>query len=100
MDIRRKVVNGRMDKQIEELTLLLLYLTAWNEEGYYFDQDDQVEKTVLKHSWKGYSFDALNALTDQGYLFDGKHRNKSVTLTKEGELLAQELIKKYIKDEN
>ena len=54
--------------EIEELTMLLLYLTAWNEEGYFYDKNDNLSKGTIKHSWKGYSFDALNSLTDKGYL--------------------------------
>ena len=84
-----------MDKNIEELTLLLLYLTSWEEKGYVYI-DDVLKEDNLHHSWKGHSFDALNNLTDKGYLFPTKNKNKSVTLTKEGENLAKELIKKYI----
>jgi len=40
------------DKQIEELTLLLLYLTSWEETG------DVIEATL--RSWKGYPFEVLN----------------------------------------
>lgn len=27
-----------MEKNIEELTLLLMYLTSWNETGYIYDE--------------------------------------------------------------
>ena len=49
------------------------------------------------YAWKGYSFDAINKLTDKGYLYPTKYKNKSVTLTKEGEKLAESLMGKYIK---
>ena len=86
-----------MENNIEELTLLLMYLTAWEEEGFYYDEDDNLNKDLFKNTWKGYSFDAINKLTDKGYLFPTKYKNKSVTLTKEGEELAKKLVEKYLK---
>lgn len=56
-----------------------------------------MNKEALKNAWKGYSFETINELTDKGYLFPSKYKNKSVTLTKEGEKLAKELIEKYLK---
>lgn len=86
-----------VEKNIEELTLLLIYLTSWEEENLYYDENDNLNKDVFKNSWKGYSFDAINELTDKGYLFPSKHKNKSVILTKKGEKLAKELMEKYLK---
>ncbi len=86
-----------MEKNIEELTLLLMYLTSWEEESLYYDENDNLNKCMLKNCWKGYSFDVMNKLTDKGYLYPSKYKNKSVTLTKEGMELAEELIKKYLK---
>ena len=76
-----------MEKNILELTLLLMYLTSWEEEPNPFEDR-------FKQCWKGYSFDAINELTDKGYLFPSKYKNKSVTLTKEGEKFAKDLIEK------
>ena len=84
-------------EKIQELTLLLMYLTAWDEEGFYYDEKDNLNKDTLKSCWKGYSFDVMNELTDKGYLFPTKYKNKSVTLTKDGEDLAKKLIEKYLK---
>lgn len=86
-----------MEKNIEELTLLLMYLTSWEEESLYYDKDNNLNKDKIKSSWKGYSFEAINELIDKGYLFASKHKNKSVALTKEGEKLVEELIRKYLK---
>lgn len=86
-----------MEKNIEELTLLLMYLTSWEEESLYYDENNNLNKDALKNSWKGYSFESINELTDKGYLFPSKYKNKSVTLTKEGEKLAKELVEKYLK---
>ena len=86
-----------MNERIEELTLLLMYLTSWNEENLFYDENGNLDKGVTKNAWKGYSFDAINKLTDKGYLYPIKYKNKSVTLTKEGEKLAESLMGKYIK---
>ena len=79
-----------MEKNILELTLLLMYLTSQEEEPNPFEDR-------FKQCWKGYSFDTINELTDKGYLFPSKYKNKSVTLTKEGEKFAKDLIEKYLK---
>ena len=86
-----------MKKSIEELTLLLMYLTSWEEESLYYNENNNFNKDLLKNTWKGYSFDAINELTNKGYLFPSKYKNKLVTLTKEGEKLAKELLEKYLK---
>lgn len=86
-----------MNERIEELTLLLMYLTSWDEESLFYDENNNLDKVAIKNTWKGYSFDVINKLTDKGYLFPTKYKNKSVTLTKEGEKLAELLMRKYIK---
>ena len=86
-----------MKKNIEELTLLLMYLTSWEEDGYVADENNMLKEAKIKTCWKGYDFDIINELTDKGYLFPSKYKNKSVTLTKEGEKLAEELMEKYLK---
>ena len=48
-----------MEKNIEELTLLLMYLTSWEDEPNPFEDR-------FKQCWKGYSFDVINELTDKG----------------------------------
>lgn len=81
-----KAVNNKKEI-IEELTLLLMYLSSW-------ESDNPLEEKY-KQSWKGYSFAVLNDLTNKGYLFPAKYSNKSVTFTKEGMDIAEELINKY-----
>ena len=57
-------------EQISKLTLLLLYLTSWKEEE-------------AQRSWKGYDFDTLNKLQEDGLIAQSKTA-KSVYLTEEG----------------
>ncbi|MBP3460929.1 MAG: transposase [Bacilli bacterium] len=86
-----------MKKNIEELTLLLMYLTSWEEEGYVALENGIPKEAKIKTCWKGYSFDVVNKLMDEKYLYFSKYKNKSVSLTPEGEKLAKKLIEKYLK---
>ena len=83
-----------MEKITYELTLLLMYLTSWEEDGYIALENDMPKKAKIKTCWKGYDFDIINKLTDENYLYYSK--GKSVSLTPEGEELAKKLISKYI----
>lgn len=64
-------------EQITKLTLLLLYLTSW--------KDNEVQR-----SWKGYDFDILNKLEEDGLIAQRK-KARSVYLTEEGIKAAKEL---------
>lgn len=80
--------------KIKELTLLLLYLSSWNEEDFSRDESDNIIETKIKRSWKGYDFDILNALATEK-LLNNSYKSKSVYFTKSGENKALELYKKY-----
>lgn len=84
-----------MEENIEELTLLLMYLTSWEEKGFIADENDMPKEAKIKTCWKGYSFDIINKLTNENYLYFSK--GKSVSLTPEGEELARKLMNKYLK---
>ncbi len=86
-----------MEKNIEELTLLLMYLTAWDDNGYIEDEIGNIKETKIKNCWKGYDFDVLNKLTEKGLLYPAKYKNKSVTITKDGEIIAKKLVEKYLR---
>ena len=72
------------EQTIKELTLMLLYLTSWTEKEPY----------PYQRSWKGYDFDVLNELADEGIISDSK-RSKSVVIYEEGVSIAKELMQKY-----
>jgi len=74
-----------MVQTIKELTLLLIYLTSWQED---------VGFKKVQRSWKGYPFEVLDEL-NEGYI-DGNKHAKSVYLTEEGLDKAKELMEKYI----
>lgn len=74
-----------MDERIKELSLLLLYLTSW---------EDNEDVITLKKSWKGYPFHILDELKEADYI-RGSHRSKAVYLTEEGIEQAKKLAAKY-----
>ncbi len=74
------------DALIEDLTLLLIYLCSWEEHP--------LPDVTVHRAWKGYLFEVLDALEEQGYI-NQTRRAKSVTLTEEGLLRAQELETRY-----
>lgn len=84
-----------MEKIKEELTLLLMYLTSWEEKGFIADENDMPKESKIRTCWKGYSFDIINKLTDENHLYFSK--GKSVSLTQDGIDLARKLMNKYIK---
>jgi Mn-dependent DtxR family transcriptional regulator len=75
----------KMDGKLEELTLMLLYLTSWQENA---------AGKKISLSWKGYPFDVLDKLTEEGYI-SGTKKAKSVYISEEGLKAAEKLLKKY-----
>lgn len=74
------------DALIEDLTLLLIYLCSWEEK--------LASDLIIRRAWKGYLFEVLDALEEEGYISQTR-RAKSVTLTEEGILRAQEIEERY-----
>ncbi len=82
---------------IKELTLMLMYLTSWEESlvsGLRRKPDRASIYPKARICWKGYDFDILNELTDEG-LVNAGGRSKSASFTDEGEAKALELLKQY-----
>jgi hypothetical protein len=71
---------------LEELTLLVIYLSSWEEQ--------LAPDRIVRQAWKGYLFEVLNALEEKGYIRQTSCA-KSLTLTEEGERWAQELEARY-----
>jgi DNA-binding PadR family transcriptional regulator len=75
------------DQIVEDLTLLLLHLTSWEE---------RIHKELTIHrAWKGFRFEALDALEEAGYLNQSRGA-KSVTLTEAGIERARALAARYL----
>jgi len=82
---------------IKELTLMLMYLTSWEESlvpSLRRKPDRAGIYPKARVCWKGYDFDILNELTDGG-LVNARGRSKSASFTDEGEAKALELLKQY-----
>ena len=68
---------------VKDLTLMLLYLTSWEEKGI----DDP-------RSWKTYNFGILDNLMEEGLIY-GSHRSKSAYIENSGVLQAKALLTEY-----
>ena len=79
--------SAMKDQAVENLTLLLIYLTSWEEKVY--------GDVTVHRAWKGYLFEVLDALEEAGYL-NQTRRAKSVTLTEAGLEHARALEAKFL----
>jgi len=73
--------DEKLRAQVKDLTLLLLYLNSFDDGGY-------------RRSWKGYDFDDLNELAEEGFISEGR-RAKSVVVYDEGIEKVHTLCEKY-----
>jgi hypothetical protein len=64
--------------KIDDAVLALLYLGLHNE----------------ARAWKGFDWEAMNRLHDQGYISDPRSKAKSVVFTEEGLERARDLLEK------
>jgi hypothetical protein len=80
----------KMDEKIkQELILLLIYLTGWEE-----DKRNAPGEKVFR-AWKGYRFEILNELQEQRLIYQIPG-GKSLILTDDGKQKAEELRQKYL----
>ena len=80
-------MNKKSIKQaIEELSLMLIYLTRF--------QDNNENCRYLENSWKSYDFEVLSELENKELLFQPK-KNKCVYLSEEGKKAARSLLAEY-----
>lgn len=80
------------NQDIEDLTLLLAYLTSWDE-----DPQRNFGTNSSLRAWKGYDFEILDSLQQQEFI-DKSHKAKSVYLTNKGIERAQQLFDKFFGD--
>jgi hypothetical protein len=71
---------------LEDLTLLVIYLSSWEEEP--------APDLTVRRAWKGYLFEVLDALEEKGYISQTR-RAKSLTLTEAGVERAEEIKERY-----
>lgn len=75
------------NKLMQELSLLLMYLSSWEEKD--------ITGAVVYRAWKGYDFSILDQLQKNG-LIDFSYKAKSLYLSDEGVLKAKLLIEKFV----
>lgn len=63
------------EKAMKELTIILMYLSRFNEESHF--------GLGMDKAWKGYDFDIINKLDEEDYIRQGSYRSKSVAITEE-----------------
>ena len=76
---------------------MLMYHTSWEESlvpGIRKKPDRAGIYPKARFCWKGYDFDVLNGLTDEG-LVNAGGRGKLASLNDEGVAKALELLKRY-----
>ena len=82
---------------IEEMTMMLMYLTSWKESSELSLRTKRPLKEgddYFRRSWRGYPFEALNSLSEKGFI-SGIHAKQPVFISPEGERTAQKLLIKY-----
>ena len=72
------------EQAVQELTMMLLYLTRFSD-----------TKSGANRAWKNYDFAAMDLLEKNGFIDQGSHGSKSVSITEEGLAFARELLDEY-----
>jgi hypothetical protein len=65
--------SSNNDKMRQQLTLLLIYLSTWDEKDIAGDS--------IYRAWKGYDFEVMDRLKEKGILNFQKPRNRFIFLT-------------------
>jgi hypothetical protein len=89
-----KQFDSVTDQDVEDLTLLLLYLSSWRNVTRSRKTKQIIGEGTLQ-SWKGYPFECLNALSAKELILDSRTA-KSIYLTEAGERRSQELLEKML----
>lgn len=80
--------DEKLRQAAKELTLLVLYLAAWEEELFRGGP-------TIHRAWKNHRFEILDVLVEEG-LLTSTHRAKSVGFTEDGVAKARALQRKYL----
>jgi hypothetical protein len=80
--------TDKKQKLINDLSLALMYLTAWEEKS--------ITGEPYLRAWKGYDFSVLDHLKETGFV-DFTRTAKSLNLTEEGAKRAEEVVREFLK---
>ena len=78
-----------IEERIIDLSLLLLFLNSWEEEGLDYDENEELVKRTFRRAWKDCSYSVLRILDDRGYIYNSK--GKSIVISDEGVKKALEI---------
>lgn len=93
-----RLMPEKQKKTIRELTLMLMYLTSWEErdtpEMRAVKKKELEKYPLVRRCWKGYDHDLLNKLSEEG-LINAAGRTYPALITPEGEAEARKLLAQY-----
>ena len=78
-----------IEERIIDLSLLLLFLNSWEEEGFDYDENGKFFKRKIRRTWKDCSYGVLKILDERGYIYNSK--GKSIVVSDEGVKKALEI---------
>ena len=85
-------------KTIRDLTLMLMYLTSWEERDTpglrAVKKKEREQYPLVRRCWKGYDHGLLNKLLEEG-LIRSDGRSSLACITPEGEAEARSLLARY-----
>ena len=91
------MIDGQA-KRIRELTLMLMYLTSWEEHDTpglrAVKKKELGQYPLVRRCWKGYDFRLLSELAKEGLIYDSG-RAQPAQITPEGEAEARKLLEQY-----
>ena len=79
-----------IEQRIVDLSLLLLFLNSWEEDGFDYDENEELVKKKFRRTWKDCSYDVLKILDERGYIFNS-YKSKSIVITDAGVQKALEI---------
>jgi len=73
---------GYDEEKVDDAVLALLWLTVWDDRP-------------ASRAWKGHDCAAMDRLHRKGYIADPKGKAKSVVITDEGKVQAEQLFRQF-----
>mgnify|MGYP006960558273 CR=1 FL=1 len=93
-----RLMPEKQEETIRELTLMLMYLTSWEErdtpEMRAVKKKELEKYPLVRRCWKGYDHDLLDKLSEEG-LINAAGRTYPALITPEGEAEARKLLAQY-----